>query len=70
MAPKKKTRYTRWNPEPDPPAIFEYPNLIPMILRKQEQQEDFADSSLEAVQQSYIPTPAKALVRPHYCYFS
>jgi len=53
------------NPDPDPPAVFENPNLIPKILRKQEEQQDFADSSPETVQQNFIPTPAKASVRPY-----
>jgi len=65
LAPKKKTRYTRSNPDPDPPAVFENPNLIPNILRKQEEKEDFTDSSLEAIPQSYIPTPAKISFHPH-----
>ena len=49
MAPKKKSRYTRSNPDPNPPAIFENPNLIPRNLRKQEGKEDIADSSPETV---------------------
>ena len=65
MAPKKKTRYTRSNPDPDPPAIFENPNLIQRNLRKQELIKDIANSSPEAVQQSYIPTPAKVSFHPH-----
>lgn len=36
MAPKKKTWYTRLNPDPNPPAIFDNPNLIPKSLRKPE----------------------------------
>jgi len=47
------------NPDPDPPAAFENPNLIPRTLKKQEGKEDIVDSSPETVQQSYIPTPAK-----------
>ena len=65
MAPTKKTRYTRSNPDQNPPAIFENPNLIPKILRKQEEEEHFTDSSPETVPQSYIPTPAKISLHPH-----
>lgn len=28
-------RYTRSNPDPDPPFVFENPNLIPRILKKE-----------------------------------
>lgn len=65
MAPKKKTRYTRSSPDPNPPVFFENHNLIPKALRKQEEEEHFTDSSPETVPQSYIPTPIKALVHPH-----
>lgn len=65
MAPKKKTHYTRSNPDPDPPDVFENPNLIPKILRKQEEKEDIVDSSPETIQRSYIPTPAKVSFHPH-----
>jgi len=65
LAPKKKTRCTRSNTDPDPPTVFENPNLISKILRKQEGKEDIVDSSLETIQQSYIPTPAK--VSFHTC---
>ena len=65
LDPNKKTRYTRSNTNPDPPTVFDNPNLIPKILRKQEEQEQFADSSPETVQQNYIPTPVKPSVHPH-----
>lgn len=52
LAPKKKARYTRSNLDPDPPAIFENPNLIAKTLRKEENSEPFADSHLETSQQS------------------
>jgi len=65
LASKKKTRYTQSNLDPNPPAVFENPNLIPRNLRKQERKEDFADSSPEAIQKSYIPTPAKVSFHPH-----
>ena len=29
-------RYTRANPDPNPPPVFENPNLIPRIVRRQE----------------------------------
>ena len=64
MAPKKKTRYTRSNPDPNPLPIFENPNLIPKTLRKQEGEEPFSDSSPEAGFQSNIPTPAKISFHP------
>ena len=38
------THYTRANPDPNPPPIFENPNLIPRILRRQESQESSASS--------------------------
>jgi len=50
LAPKKKARYTRSNPDPDPPAIFENPNLISKTLRRQENPENFADSDLDTFQ--------------------
>jgi len=52
LAPKKKARYTRSNPDPDSPSIFENPNLIAKTLRKHENLEAFADSHLETLQQS------------------
>ena len=63
MAPKNNSRYTRSNPGPNLPAAFENPNLIPKILRKQEQREDFADNSPETVHPSSVPTPVKVLFR-------
>jgi len=36
--------YTRSNPDPNPPPVFENPNLIPKILRRQENQENSASS--------------------------
>ena len=65
LALKRKPRYTRSNPDPDPPAVFDNPDLIPKILRKQEEQELLVDSSPQEVQQSYIPTPTKPSVCPH-----
>jgi len=65
LAPKKKTHYTRSNPDPDPPAVFQIPNLVPRIFRKQEEQEDFVDSSPKKIQHNYIPTPAKVSFHPH-----
>ena len=59
MAPKKNSHYSRSNPDPNPPAIFENPNLIPKFLKKQEGKEDIVDSSPEAIPQGYIPTPSK-----------
>ncbi len=61
MAPKKHSRHTRSNPDPNPPAVFENPNIISNILRKQEQQEDFADTNPEAIQPSEFSTPIKVL---------
>ena len=29
-------KYTRENPDPNPPPVFENPNLIPRIIRRQE----------------------------------
>jgi len=54
------SRYTRSNPDPHPPAIFENPNLIPRNLSKQKQ-EEFTASSPETVQPSSLPTPVKVL---------
>lgn len=39
--------------------------MIPKILRKQEQIEDFTDPSPEIIPQSYIPTRAKISFHPH-----
>jgi len=47
LAPKKKIRYTRSNPDPNPPPMLENPNRIPMILRSQESQEHSAISPLD-----------------------
>ena len=63
LAPKKNPRYIRSSPDPDPPAVFENPNLIPKILRNQEQRQDFADLSPEAAPLSCVPTPVKVLFR-------
>lgn len=52
LAPKKKARYTRSNPDPDLPAIFENPNLTTKTLRKQEHLKPFANSHFETPQQS------------------
>ena len=63
MAPKKKARYTRSNPDPDIPAIFENPNLISKARRKQENPEKFADSDPETFQQNLTTsefTPGRA----------
>ena len=40
----ERTRYTRANPDPNPPQVFENPNMIPKILRRQEIQESSASS--------------------------
>ena len=40
----ERIRYTRSNLNPNPPPVFENPNLIPMILRRQESQDSFASS--------------------------
>jgi len=65
LAPKKKTRYTRSNLDPNPPAIFENPNLISKTLRRQEILEDSADLNLDILQQNltkYELTTRKAVV--------
>ena len=36
----ERIHYTRSNPDPNPPPMFENPNLIPRILRRQESQEN------------------------------
>ena len=64
MATKNKTHYTRSNPDPNPPAIFENPDLILRILRKQERKKDIVVSSSQSIQQNYIPTPAKVSFHP------
>lgn len=56
-------RYTRSNLDPKPQAAFDNPNLIPKILRKQEQREDFADNTPEIDHPSRVPTPVKVLFR-------
>ena len=35
----ERTRYTRSNPDPNPPPVFDNPNLIPRILRREGSQE-------------------------------
>lgn len=62
---KKKTRYTRSNPDQNPLPIFENPNLIPKTLRKQEEEEPFSYSSPKAGLQSNIPTSTKISFHPH-----
>lgn len=52
MDPKYKTRYTRSNPDRNPPAIFENPNLISNNLRSQDNRENPADLNLDTLQQN------------------
>ena len=40
----ERTHYTKANPYPNPLLVFENPNLIPKILRRQESQGSFASS--------------------------
>ena len=63
LAPKRETRHTRSNPDPNPPAIFENPNTIPKVIRKQREQETLADSSPETAHPNPVPTPIKVLFR-------
>ena len=46
-------RNTRSNPDPDPPTIFENPNLIPRILRSQESSEKESQESSGSSQPLY-----------------
>ena len=62
LAPKKNSCYTRSNPDPHPPVVFENPNLISRSPNKQKQ-KDCTTPSLENVQPSCIPTPVKVLFR-------
>ena len=41
-------RNTRSNPDPNPPTVFENPNLIPRILRRQGSQESSERESQES----------------------
>jgi len=56
LAPKKKIRYTRSNPDPNPPPVFENPKRIPRILKSQESQEHSASSHLD----TYRPNPIQS----------
>ena len=49
-------RNTRANPDPDPPTIFENPNLIPRTLRKQGSQESSERESLLSFESSRVLT--------------
>ena len=44
----ERIRHTRSNPDPNPPPIFENPNLIPRILRRQGSQESSERGSQES----------------------
>ncbi len=65
MAPKKRTRHTRSNPDPNAPPVFENPNLIHKTPRNQKELEQSPEASPEAIRQSFIPTPAKPSVHLH-----
>ena len=68
LAPKKKNRHIRSNPDPSPPPVFNNPNLINKNYKNQKGIEQSPDSSPEAVQHNFIPTPSKPTVHirtPH-----
>lgn len=65
MAPKRKTRHTRSNPDPNPPPVFENPNLIHKTQKSQKEPEQSPESSPEAVQHTFIPTPSKPTFHLH-----
>ena len=63
LAPKKGLRYTRANPDPNPPAVFQNPNTIPKLVRNQQKQDKLADLSPQPDHPNPIPTPIKVLFR-------
>ena len=63
LAPKKNLRYTRANPDPNPPTVFENPNTIPKLIRNQQKQDNLADLSPETVHPNPISTPIKVIFR-------
>ena len=63
LAPKKNLRYTRANPDPNPPTVFENPNIIPKFIKKQQGLDKLADLSPETVHPNPISTPIKVLFR-------
>lgn len=61
MAPKKNPQYTRSNPDPNPPPVFENPNTIPKFVKKQQGPDKLVDLSPETVHPNPISTPIKVL---------
>jgi len=60
LAPKKKIRYNRSNPNPNPPPICENPNLIPKKLRSQENQQNSASFHIDTPQQKFTQSELTA----------
>ena len=50
----EKIHYTESNPDPNPPLLFENPNLIPRILGRQGSQENSTSSHLDRHLQNSI----------------
>jgi len=63
LAPKKLTRNTRSNIDPNNPPSVGNPNLIPKIVRQQKQKDCLTPVSPEIVQPIIVPTPVKVLIR-------